>query len=107
MPDWRQQEGQACETILTLWLLRRGFYVCRPLAAHGPVDVVAYDDHGRLYLLDAKKEHRRLSKNRKTATRIHRPLKLNQRLLGVRVAYVDMESGDCHIVPPLECLPDA
>jgi len=107
VPDWRQQQGQVCETILTEWLLRQGLYVMRPLAAHGPIDVICYNDEGDIYFLDAKQESRRITKDRKTPTRIHRPLTGAQRLLNVRVAYVNIDTRDVHIVPPLECLPDA
>jgi Holliday junction resolvase len=102
MPDWRQQKGQICETILTEYLLHLGYYVMRPLAGQGPVDIIAYDDHGSLYLLDSKADSQRVLPNRTKPSRIHRSLSKAQRALGVRVAYVDMESRTVHIVPPLD-----
>jgi hypothetical protein len=102
LPDFRQQNGQICETLLTEWLLRRGFYVCRPLAGQGPVDVIAYNDGGQFYFLDAKQDSVRTVKDRKKPVRIHRPLSATQRLLNVRVAYVNIDTGEVHIVPPLE-----
>ena len=102
MPDWRQQKGQICETILTEYLLNLGYYVMRPLAGQGPADIIAYDEQGSLYLLDAKADSQRVLPNRSKPSRIHRPLSKAQRALGVRVAYVDMESRTVHIVPPLD-----
>lgn len=101
MPDYRQQQGQICETILTEWLLRQGYYVCRPLAAHGPIDCVAYNEQGQLLLLDSKQEARRVNPGRKTPTRIHRPLSALQKSLGVRMAYIDLDTRDVHVVPPI------
>lgn len=102
MPDYRQQQGQICETILTEWLLRQGYYVCRPLSAQGPIDCVAYNDDGQILLLDAKQEARRVNPGRKIPTRVHRPLTALQKSLGVRVAYIDLESRDVHVVPPID-----
>lgn len=102
LPDYRQQQGQICETILTEWLLRQGYYVCRPLAAQGPVDCVAYNDDGQILLLDAKQENRRVNPGRKIATRVHRPLTALQKSLGVRVAYIDLSTRDVHVVPPID-----
>ena len=53
--DIRQQKGRIAETILTEYLLRRNYYVFVPLAAHGPVDVIAiHPKSGELVLIDAK-----------------------------------------------------
>mgnify|MGYP003132456663 CR=1 FL=1 len=102
LPDFRQQQGQICETILTEWLLRQGYYVCRPLAGQGPVDCVAYNDDGEILLLDAKQEARRVNPGRKNPARIHRPLTALQKSLGVRVAYIDLDTRDVHVVPPID-----
>jgi hypothetical protein len=72
------------------------------MAGHGPVDVVAYNDEGQFYFLDAKQDASRTSKDRKKPHRIHRPLSVTQRLLNVRIAYVNIDTGEVHIVPPLE-----
>ena len=101
MPDFRQQQGQICETILTEWLLRQGYYVLRPLAGQGPVDCVAYNDDGEILLLDSKQDASRVNPGRKVAARIHRPRSPLQKLLGVRTAYVDFETRDVHVVPPI------
>jgi len=52
--------------------------------------------------LDAKQDAIRTTKDRKNPHRIHRPLSATQRLLNVRVAYVNIDTGEVHIVPPLE-----
>jgi len=101
LPDYRQQQGQICETILTEWLLRQGYYVCRPLAAQGPVDCVAYNDDGQILLLDSKQDAKRINPGRKIASRVYRPLSAVQKLLGVRVAYIDLDTRDVHVVPPI------
>ena len=102
MPDYRQQQGQICETILTEWLLRQGYYVCRPLAAQGPVDCVAYNDDGQILLLDSKQDAKRINPGRKIPSRVYRPLSAVQKLLGVRVAYIDLKTRDVHVVPPID-----
>lgn len=102
MPDYRQQTGQICETILSEWLLRQGYYVFRPLAGQGPVDVIACNEEGDIHLFDAKAENRRVNPSRKVAARIHRPLKEAQKRLGVRIAYINPDTHEVHIVPPLD-----
>ncbi|MDA0228767.1 MAG: hypothetical protein O3B21_01125 [Proteobacteria bacterium] len=49
-----------------------------------------------------RKIRKRILPGRSEPSRIHRPLSKEQRALGVRVAYVDMESRTVHIVPPLD-----
>jgi hypothetical protein len=102
LPNFRQQQGQICEHILTEWLLRRGYYVLRPLAGQGPIDVMAYDEEGTIFFFDAKQNSMRINPGRKNKTRIHRPLSETQKRLGVRVAYVDIENRDVHIVPSID-----
>jgi hypothetical protein len=63
-----------CETILTEWLLRQGYYVLRSLAGQDPVDCVAYNDDGEILLIDSKQDAKRVNLGRKVAARIHRPL---------------------------------
>ena len=53
----RHGEGLICEFILTEYLLQKGFYVFRPQAGFGPVDVIGISGvTGKVYLFDAKKE---------------------------------------------------
>ena len=102
LPDFRQQQGQICETILTEWLLRQGYYVCRPLAGQGPVDCVAYNEQGQLLLLDSKQDAKRVNPGRKVTSRVHRKVLPLQKQLGVRTAYIDLDTRDVHVVPPID-----
>ena len=113
----RHNEGLVCELILTEYLTRKGFYVFRPQAGFGPVDVIGISGiTGKVYLFDAKKE--KLRKINKTLLgnkvgkqgsrkaygpyRIYRVLSEEQKLLGVRMAYVDMDTRNVHIIPPID-----
>ena len=99
--DKRHTEGQICEIILEEYLLKLGMYVFRPNAAQGPVDVVAIDPKGGIYLFDAKKDAERVNPGRTKPARIYRVLSPVQRLLGVRMAYVDLDTREVCIVPAL------
>ena len=96
------QKGQISETILTEWLLQKDYYVARPTAGQGPVDIVAYNEKGQIILLDRKTESTRVNTGRKKPTRIYRALSPIQKRLGVRIAYVDKDTREVNIVPPLE-----
>jgi len=108
--DKRHVEGQICETILTEYLLHKGFYIFRPQASFGPVDVIAISGKtGKVYLLDAKKERLRYFKVKNAKGRgirygphrIHRVRSKTQKVLGVRIAYVNMDTRGVHIVPAI------
>jgi len=107
----RHAEGQICETILMEYLLRREFYVFRPQASFGPIDVIAISSRtGKVYLLDAKKERLRYFKVKNAKGRgikygphrIHRVRSKEQKVFGVRIAYVNMDTRGVHIVPAIE-----
>jgi hypothetical protein len=102
MPDYRRQQGQICEAILSEWLLRNNYWILRPYAGQGPVDVAAISEEGDIYLFDAKKDARRVNPGRKTRTRIHRVRSDIQNRLGVRMAYVDVDTREVHIVPEID-----
>jgi hypothetical protein len=98
--DKRHLEGQICETILAEYLMRRGFYVFIPPAGFGPVDVIGISgETGKVYLFDAKKDTKRYLKGRNVPHRIHRVLTEEQKLFGVRIAYVNMDTHKVHVVP--------
>jgi len=99
--DKRHTEGQICETILVEYLLRLDMYVFQPVSAHGPVDVVAISAKGEVYLFDAKKDAGRYVPKRRKTHRIYRVLSSLQKVIGVRMAYVDVTTRAVHIVPPL------
>jgi len=109
--DRRHIEGQICETILTEYLLHREFYVFRPQASFGPVDVIAISGKtGKVYLFDAKKDYLRYFKVKNAKGRgikygphrIHRVRSEEQKVLGVRIAYVNIDTHEVHIVPTIE-----
>jgi len=102
--DWKQQKGGVCETILAEYLMRNNFYVLRPYSAFGPVDIVAYNDMGKVYLIDAKTDRFRINPNRTNPTRINRPRSQLQKLLGVHLAYVDFDTRKVHFTPKIEGL---
>ena len=53
-------------------MLNLGFYVLRPMAAHGPIDICAYDNLGNYFFLDAKMDSRRRLPGRIKKNRIYR-----------------------------------
>tara|TARA_R100001594_G_scaffold115686_2_gene150562 strand:- start:402 stop:677 length:276 start_codon:yes stop_codon:yes gene_type:complete len=77
-------------------------YVYSASAIVGPVDVIAISKKGKIYLFDAKKDAKRYVPERGREHRIHRVLTPIQKLLGVRMAYVDVKTREVHIVPPLD-----
>tara|TARA_R110000824_G_C15058404_1_gene662140 strand:- start:387 stop:734 length:348 start_codon:yes stop_codon:yes gene_type:complete len=97
----RHTTGDVCEAILTEYLLRRGWFVLRPITAHGPVDVAAITPEGDMYLFDSKNDRKRINLGRKKADRIYRIRTNLQKKLGVRIAYVDMEKREIWIVPAI------
>jgi|TARA_R110000824_G_scaffold356372_1_gene543629 hypothetical protein len=105
--DIKHIKGQISETILTEYFLRYRFYVFRPLAAFGPVDVVAVSSQtGNIYLLDAKSVGRRKLKGRIGLHLIYRTLSKEQKLLGVRIAYVDLKTHEVKIQPRIQEITD-
>ena len=101
IPHRCHQLGQICETILCEYLLREGYYIFRPPAAQGPVDVIGISEDGEIVLFDAKKDVFRVNRGRKKADRVYRARSPLQKKMGCRVAYVDVDTRNVHIVPPL------
>lgn len=98
-----QFHGRICETILTEYFLRLNYYVYTPLAANGPIDLIAvHKVTHKTILLDAKKDRIRHQKNRVSPTRVHRTRSEVQKKLGVRIAYVDFDTREVYIVPPIK-----
>jgi hypothetical protein len=80
-------------------MLRRGYFVYRPLAHQGPADLICVNEMGDIVLLDSKSDKKRVNPGRKKATRIYRPRSDVQKRLDVRIAYVDAETRAVVIVP--------
>ena len=72
------------------------------LAGQGPVDCVAYNEQGQLLLLDSMQDAKRVNPGRMVAIRVHRKLSPLQKQLGVRTAYIDLDTRDVHVVPPID-----
>lgn len=105
--DIRHIKGQISETILSEYFLRYRFYVFRPLAGFGPIDIVAVSSRtGNTYLIDAKAAGKRKLKGRVGLHLIYRNLSKAQKLLGVRIAYVDIKTREVHIRPRIQEITD-
>lgn len=94
--------GQVCETLLCEWLTRRGYYVFLPRMLSGPADVVAIKDDGTILLFDSKREAERTNPNRSKPCRIYRKRSDVQKKLGVRMAYVNPDTREIHVLPALD-----
>ena len=101
MPFPQHSTGDICEAILVENLLRRGWYVYRPVSAYGPVDVIAISPGGKTYLFDAKADRFRVNPDRRKRARIHRKRSLLQKILHVRIAYVNETTRAVWFVPAL------
>ena len=95
-------KGQISETILTEYFLRHKFYIFKPTAGFGPIDLVVISSKtGKMYMLDAKTESFRKLKGRSGKPRISRVLSREQRKMGARIAYVNMDTREINIIPPI------
>ena len=95
------QTGTRSELVVSEHLVGLGFYVFSPVVhQQGPVDIVAVNDEGDVFLIDAKTDTKRLNRNAKTPSRIYRIKSDLQKKLGVIHAYVT-KTGDVHFVPSL------
>ena len=101
--DHRHTEGKICEVILAEYFLRHDHYVFIPIAGQGPADLIVINGvTAEVILLDAKKDCFRYVKDRPVYHRVHRKRTPIQKKLGVRMAYVNIDTREVHIVPPLE-----
>lgn len=87
-PHQKNRDGQRSELLAAEWLLSQDCYVYQPVMAQGPVDLVAISPNGKTHLFDVKTHA-----FRKSGTSIARKLTDIQRKLGVRLLYVDLETG--------------
>ena len=87
-PHQKNRDGQRSELLAAEWLLSQDCYVYQPVMAQGPVDLVAISPNGKTHLFDVKTHAFRSS-----GTSIARKLTDIQRKLGVRLLYVDLETG--------------
>ena len=92
--DHRIRDGAQCELIAAAWLVQQGCYVYQPVMSQGPIDLIALAPDGKLHLFDVKK-----AAQRENGSYISRKLKPKQRKMGVRLLYVEPETGRCALYP--------
>lgn len=100
--DHRHTLGDLCEAIAVKEFTKLGFTVFTTTQAHSPVDIIAVDRAGKLYLFDCKADRARFNPGRKVSSRIHRKRTDEQKRLGVRICYVNEHEERIHIVPKLK-----
>lgn len=93
-PNYRNSEGKRCELIAVEWLLSQGCYTYTQTMEQGPIDIIALTPKGQFLFFDVKKASRR-----EDGSIISRTLQKKQKKLGVRLLYVDIETGECHLYP--------
>lgn len=93
--------GDLCEAIALKELISRGYWVFKSDLTHSPIDIIAVAPGGNVLMLDVKQEARRVLKDRKHLgpCRIHRVLSEQQKKLGVRMCYVNLDTEEICIIP--------
>ena len=86
-------KGDKAECIAAMWLWDQGYLVCRNMSQQGPVDLVAIKEH-EVILIDVKSECRR----KRDGYKINRSLTPIQKVLGVNILNVNVETGECTYV---------
>ena len=93
-PDHKVREGKRSELLAAEWLMAQDCYVYTPFIEQGPIDLIALTPKGEFLLFDVKTVGRR-----KDGSIISRLLSDIQKKLGVRLLYVDLETGSCALYP--------
>ena len=88
------RDGKRSELIAASWLMSQNCYVYTPFIEQGPIDLIALTPKSELLLFDVKTVGRR-----KDGSIISRLLSDIQKKLGVRLLYVDLETGSCALYP--------
>ena len=102
MPFVKHQKGTRSELIVAAHMVDLGFFVFSPVVhQQGPIDIVAIDSNGRVFLIDAKTDGGRVNPKGLASTRIHRVRTPTQKEMNVRIAYV-AEDNAVHFVPALD-----
>ena len=86
-------KGDKAECIAAMWLWDQGYLVCRNMSQQGPVDLVAIKEND-ITLIDVKSECRR----KRDGYKINRSLTPVQKILGVNILNVNVETGECTYV---------
>ena len=93
-PAHQIRDGKRSELAAAAWLVSQDCYVYSPFIEQGPIDLIALAPNGEMFLFDVKTVGRR--KNGSIISRMLKPLQLK---LGVRLLYVDLETGICALYP--------
>ena len=93
-PHSKNRDGKRSELLAAEWLFSQDCYVYAPYLEQGPIDLIAVSPNGKTHFFDVKTHSYRSS-----GTAIARNLTDQQRKLGVRLLYVDLETGRVGLYP--------
>ena len=86
-------KGDKAEYIAAMWLWDQGYLVCRNMSQHGAVYLDAIKEH-EVILIDVKSECVR----KRDGYKINRSFTPIQKVLGVNILNVNVETGECTYV---------
>jgi Holliday junction resolvase-like predicted endonuclease len=93
VPEITHQRGTRSELIAAAHLVNMGYYVFSPVVhQQGPIDIIAVNKKGDIFLIDAKTDSKRLNPNRNIPNRIYRTRSQLQKDLNVILAYVNKDN---------------
>jgi len=93
VPEITHQRGTRSELIAAAHLVNMGYYVFSPVVhQQGPIDIIAVNKKGDIFLIDAKTDSKRLNPNRNIPNRIYRTRSPLQKDLNVILAYVNKDN---------------
>lgn len=95
---WKSKLGLLAELRAAQWLLEQGFWTFLPVGGFGPIDLIAVSKTGKVHLFDVKSASRRSS----TGYIVSRKLSTFQRMIGVRLLYVDTETNEVFLTTDRE-----
>lgn len=91
--------GAIAEEHVMIWCMEQGYYPFRSVMPVGPIDIIAINELGDTMLLDVKCLNRRYRPGLcKLPQIISRPRSKLQKSLGVRIIYVELATGEVHLV---------
>lgn len=93
-PDYKIAMGKRSELLAADYLIMKGCYVYAPYIEQGPIDLIALDQEGVEHRFDIKTVSRRSD-----GTIISRPRTDLQRILGVQILYVCLDTYEVHRYP--------
>lgn len=95
---WKSKLGLLAELRAAQWLLEQGFWTFLPVGGFGPIDLIAVSKTGKVHLFDVKSASRRSN----SGYIVSRKLSAFQRLIGVRLLYVDTETNEVFLTADRE-----